>query len=131
MNKIVEELKKVGVFYTATVDKNGAPHVRPFGAVCEFEGKAYICTNNTKACYAEMISNPKTEISAMYQNGEWLRLSGELVCDNRDEARAAMLEANEGLKNMYHVGDGVFEVLYLKNVKCTKYSFAAAPVVIE
>ena len=131
MNKIVEELKKVGVFHIATVDKNGVPHVRPFGAVCEFDGKAYICTNNTKACYDEMVSNPKTEISAMYPNGDWLRLSGELVRDNRDEARAAMLEANEGLKNMYHVGDGVFEVLYLKNAKCIKYSFTQAPVVIE
>lgn len=24
------------------------PHVRPFGAVCEFEGKLYIATNNKK-----------------------------------------------------------------------------------
>ena len=131
MNRIVEELKKVGVFFIATTDKKGAPHVRPFGAVCEFEGKAYICTNNAKACYEQMTSNPKTEISAMYPNGDWLRLSGELVRDDRDEAREAMLEANENLKAMFHIGDKVMEVLYLKNVKCTKYSFNAAPVVIE
>ena len=131
MNKIVEEIKKTGVFYIATVDSEGQPRVRPFGAVAEFEGKAYICTNNTKKCYAEMLANPKTEISGMASDGTWLRVTGKLVRDDRDEARAAMLEANEGLKNMYHVGDGVFEVLYLEDVSCVKYSFTADPVVIQ
>ena len=46
MNKITEELKKIGVFYVATADAEGNPHVRPFGAVAEFEGKTYIITNN-------------------------------------------------------------------------------------
>ena len=34
-------------FYLATVEGD-QPHVRPFGAVCEFEGKLYIVTNNKK-----------------------------------------------------------------------------------
>ena len=37
MNKIVEEIKKTGVFYLATVDAECQPHVRPFGAVAELE----------------------------------------------------------------------------------------------
>ena len=41
MNKATEYLKSCGTFYLAT-DENGQPHVRPFGAVCEFEGKLYI-----------------------------------------------------------------------------------------
>lgn len=131
MNKIVEELKKAGVFYIATVDDDGQPRVRPFGAVAEFEGKVYICTNNTKKCYAQMIANPKTEISAMHDDGTWIRISGELVRDDRDEARAAMLKDNEGLNGMYHVGDGIFEVLYIENAVCTRYSFTAEPVVIK
>lgn len=130
MNKIVEELKKAGVFYIATVDAKGQPHVRPFGAVAEFEGKVYFCTNNTKKCYAEMTANPKTEISGMEQDGTWLRITGKLVRDDRDEARAAMLEDNPDLKKMYHIGDGIFEVLYLDDAACTKYSFTAEPVVI-
>lgn len=131
MNKIVEELKKVGVFHIATVDASGQPRVRPFGAAAEFEGKAYICTNNTKKCYAEMIANPKTEISAMEPDGTWIRITGKLVRDDRDEARSAMLEDNENLKEMFHIGDGIFEVLYLDEAVCTKYSFTAEPVVIE
>ena len=131
MNKIVEELKKAGTFHIATVDADGQPRVRPFGAVAEFEGKAYICTNNTKACFAQMLANPKTEISAMEPDGTWIRVTGKLVRDDRDEARAAMLEQNEGLKGMYHIGDGIFEVLYLEDAICVKYSFTAAPVVIQ
>ncbi len=38
MNKATEYLKSCGTFYLAT-DEEGQPHVRPFGAVCEFEGK--------------------------------------------------------------------------------------------
>ena len=126
MNRITEELQKAGTFFIATVEGD-QPRVRPFGAVAEFEGKTYICTNNTKACYAQMLANPKTEISASSSDGTWLRISGELVRDDRDEARAAMLEANPGLGMMYHVGDGIFEVLYLTNVTGKKFSFTAAP----
>lgn len=130
MNKIVEELKKTGVFYIATVDADGQPRVRPFGAVTEFEGKVYLCTNNTKKCYAEMIANPKTEISGMNPDGTWIRVSGKLVRDERDVARAAVLADNPDIQGMYHVGDGIFEVLYLEEAVCTKYSFTAEPIVI-
>ena len=129
MSKVTDVLKEVGVFYVATVEED-QPRVRPFGAVAEFEGKTYICTNNTKACYKQMIANPKTEISGMYPDGAWIRLSGKLVRDDRDEAREAMLEQNESLRAMYKVGDGIFEVLYLEDATGAKYSFTAEPEVI-
>lgn len=126
MNKIVEALKGTGVFYIATVEGD-QPHVRPFSSVCEFEDKAYICTNNTKKCYSQMITNSKVEISGMAKDGSWIRLTAKLVRDNRDEARAAMLADPTGPSNLYKVGDGIFEVFYLDDVSCTKYSFKADP----
>ncbi len=130
MNSIVEKLKKNRVFYIATSDSDGRPHVRPFGAVAEIDGKPYICTNNTKKCYAEMLSNPFIEVSGMEPDGTWIRLTAKAVRDDRDEARAAVLEQCPDLKGMYSVGDGIFEVLALEDAKCTKYSFTAEPVVI-
>lgn len=130
MNAIVEELKKVKVFYVATVGADGDPRVRPFGAACEFEGKPYICTNNTKKCYAEMLARPRIEISGMAPDGSWIRLQADAVRDDRDEAREAMLNACPELRAMYKVGDGVFEVLRLDNVGCVRYSFTAPPVTI-
>ena len=130
MNKIVEELKGTGIFYVATVEGE-QPRVRPFSSVCEFEGKAYLCTNNTKKVYKQLIENSKVEISGMGKNGTWIRVAGELVRDDRDEARAAMLADPTGPSKIYQLGDGIFEVFYIKNAVCTKYSMTAEPVVIE
>ena len=129
MNKIVEALKDVGVFYVATVDGD-QPHVRPFASTCEFEGNAYICTNNQKEVYKQMMSNNKVEISGMNKTGEWIRLSATVVRDDRDEVRAAMLADPTGPSDFYTVGDGIFEVFKLENVSGMKYSFTAEPVAL-
>lgn len=130
MNKIVEELKATGIFHVATVDGD-QPRVRPFSSVCEFEGKAYLCTNNTKKVFKQIMTNPKVEISGMGKNGTWIRVEGELVRDDRDEARAAVLADPTGPSKLYTLGDGIFEVFYIKNAVCTKYSMTEKPVVIE
>lgn len=126
MEEVLEFLQKAGTFYVATVDGD-QPRVRPFGAVCEFECKLYLVTNNTKDVYKQMLANPKIEISGMADN-KWIRLSAEVVRDDRREARKAMLDANEGLRNMYNVDDGKVEVLYLKNATATICSFTEPPV---
>lgn len=130
MNKIVEELKKTGVFYVATMDGD-QPRVRPFSSLTEIDGKLYICTNNTKDCYKQMTANPRIEICGMNKDGSWLRISGKAVRDDRDEARKAMLEDPTGPSNLYTLGDGIFEVLRIEDAVCTKYSFTSAPEVIE
>ena len=126
MKETMEFLQKAGTFYLATVEGD-QPHVRPFGAVCEFEGKLYIVTNNMKDVYKQMEANPKIEISGM-AGGKWIRLKAEAVRDDRFEARKAMLDANPSLRNMYHEDDGKVEVLYLQNATAAICSFTNAPV---
>lgn len=130
MNKIAEVLKETGVFYIATAEGD-QPRTRPFGAVIEFNGKAYFCTNNTKNVYRQLMENPKTEICGSLPSGKWVRVTGTLVRDDNDDVRAAMLEEIPSLKNMYHIGDGIFEVLYLDNASAVVYSTDAAPEVIK
>lgn len=127
MKEIIEFLKASGVFYLATIEGD-QPRVRPFGAVCEFENKLYLITNNQKAVYAELMANPKLEISSMTSDGRWLRLAAEAVRDERIEAKKAMLDANPDLRSMYNENDSVVEVLYLKNAEATICSFTAEPV---
>lgn len=130
MEKVLEYLKSCGTFYLATSEENGQPHVRPFGAVCEFEGKLYIVTNNKKKVYNQMLKNPKVEISAMTK-GTWIRLEAEAIRDDRREARVAMMDDNKAaLERMYTVDDNVMEVLYLQNATATISSFTAEPNVI-
>jgi len=117
MNKVTEFLKACGTFYFATVDGDKA-RVRPFGAVSEYEGRTYFCTNNTKACFKQMIANPNVEICGC-KGRDWIRISGKAVADPRDEARAAFLEASPNLGRMYKVGDGIFEVFYITDGTAT------------
>ena len=129
MNEVLDYLKSCGTFYLATADGD-QPHVRPFGAVCEFEGKLYIVTNNRKKVYAQMADNAKIEICGM-QKGTWIRIEAEAPHDSRREARVAMMDANKAsLSSMYTVDDNLMEVLYLKNATATIYSFTAEPRII-
>ena len=122
MKKTLEFLKKAGTFYLATTDGN-QPRVRPFGAATEYQGKLYLCTSNTKACFMQMKSNPKVEISAVIGE-EWIRLAGEVKVDDSKAARAAVLEDNPFLKNMYSPDDGVFEVFFFTRGTTTFCSFS-------
>ena len=130
MNKATEYLKSCGTFYLAT-EENGQPHVRPFGAVCEFEGRLYIVTNNQKKVYQQMKKNGKVEICGMYK-GTWIRVEGEVKEDARREARVAMMENNAAsLSSMYTVDDKLMTVFYFEHGAATICSFTAEPEVIE
>jgi len=129
MNEVYQYLKKCGTFFLATIDGD-QPRVRPFGALDIFEGKLYIQTGNVKPCFAQMMKNPKVEISAMNPDRTWIRITATVVRDDRIEARQHMLDANEGLKRMYAADDGNCEVLYLKDATATIYSFTDKPKVI-
>ena len=125
MEKALNFLRQCGVFYLATSDEN-QPHVRPFGAVCGFEGKLYLVTNNQKKVFNQLRNNPKIEISGT-SGAKWIRIEAEAVIDPRREARAAMLAANPSLNDMYSADDGVIEVFYLKNATAAICSFTDAP----
>ena len=125
MNKAVEYLKKCGTFFVATVDGD-QPKVRAFGAVAEIDGKLYMATNNKKAVYQQMMKNPKVEICGMLPESNWIRLQGEAVADNTRETKVKMLELNPILTSMYNIDDGIFAVVYLRNIKAKVESFTGA-----
>lgn len=124
MKETMDFLNKCGTYYLASMDGDAA-RVRPFGAVAEFEGNMYFCTNSTKDVYNQMKANPRIEICAFDGEMKWLRLSGEAVFDKRETAKANMLEANPMLKDMYNLNDGIFEVFYLKNAVARYDAFGA------
>ena len=129
MERVVQFLKEAETYYLATVEGD-QPRVRPFGTAHIFEGKLYIQTGKVKDVSKQIHANPKVEICA-YKNGEWLRVAGELVEDDRREARQSMLDACPSLQNMYSADDGNTEVFYLKNATATFSSFAHEPEVVK
>ena len=130
MKEVLQFLQDAGVFYIATMDGNQT-RVRPFGAINEFDGKIYIITSNEKDVYKQMQKNPKVEISGMNKEGKWIRLSCEVVRDDRTEAKKSMLDANPTLRAMYSEEDGKMEVLYFQNANASICSFTEAPAVYQ
>ncbi len=129
MEKVVEFLKKAGTYYLATVEGD-QPRVRPFGTAHVFEGKLYIQTGKVKDVSKQLMANPKAEICA-FKNGEWIRIAGELIEDDRVEARQSMLDAYPSLQKMYAADDGNTQVFYFKNATATISSFTHEPEVIK
>ena len=125
MESVAKFLKDAGTYYLATVEGD-QPRVRPFGTAHIFEGKLYIQTGKVKDVSKQIHKNPKVEVCA-FMNGEWLRVSGELVEDDRLEARQSMLDAYPSLQNMYKADDGNTKVFYFKNATATFSSFTSEP----
>lgn len=129
MEEVYNFFKKCGTFYLATVEGD-KPRVRPFGVVNIFEGKLYIQTGKNKKVSKQMQENSNVEICG-FMDGKWIRLEGNVVRDDRREAKESMLEANPILKNMYSADDDNTEVLYFEKAKATFYSFTEEARVIE
>lgn len=129
MERVCQFLKEAGTYYLATVEGD-QPRVRPFGTVNIFEGKLYIQTGKVKPVSKQLAANPKAELCAFHK-GVWLRLAGELVEDDRVEAKKSMLDAYPNLRGMYDENDGNTQVFYFRNAVATFSSFTAAPEVVQ
>lgn len=101
-------------FYVATVEGD-KPRVRPFGFVMEFEGKLYFGTNDRKPSYQQLTANPNIEICTTDgETKEWIRISGQVVFDDRPEVKHQALETAPQLKKLYGSPDSpVFTLFYI------------------
>ena len=129
MQRVYEFLKSAGTYYLATVDGD-QPRVRPFGTILCFEGRLYIQTGKSKPVSKQLSLNPKAEICA-FKDGRWIRVCGELIEDDRVEARKAMLDAYPELRSMYDENDGNTQVFYFRNASATIASFTEAPIRVD
>ena len=129
MERVEKFLKEAEVYYLATVDGD-QPRVRPFGTAHVFEGRLYIQTGKVKDVSKQIHANPKVEICA-FKSGEWLRVAGKLVEDERIEAKQSMLDAYPSLQGMYAADDGNTEVFYFTEATATFSSFTHAPETVQ
>lgn len=124
--KVLAFLNDAKVWYLATVDDEGKPHVRPFGTQAILDDQLYIGTSLKKKVAKQMLAHPQIEISGMAK-GKWIRLEATVVHDNRVEQEARFLDAVPSLKKMCAAGDGNTAIFYLKDAKATIYSSTEAP----
>ena len=129
IEKVTQFLKDAETYYLAT-SEGDQPRVRPFGTAHLYEGKLYIQTGKVKDVSKQLLANPKEEICA-FNGGEWIRIAGELVEDDRVEARQSMLNAYPSLQKMYAADDGNTQVFYFKNATATISALTHEPEVIK
>ncbi len=130
MEEVFRFLQEAQTYYLATAEGN-QPRVRPFGTVHIFEGKLYIQTGKGKNVAAQIAANPKAEICAM-KGGEWIRVCGTLMEDDRPEAQESLLNAYPELRDRYTTGpEGNTVVYYFQDATATISSFTHDPVTIS
>lgn len=129
MQRVCDFLKKAGTYYLATVEGD-QPRVRPFGTAHIFEDKLYIQTGKVKSIAKQIAANPKVEVCAM-TGGEWIRVAGTLVEDDRAEARKSMLDAYPNLRDRYNENDGNTVVYYFKDATAVISAFTHEPETIH
>ena len=125
LQEVYDFLKKCGTYYLATVEGD-QPRVRPFGTVAIFDGKLYIQTGKVKPVSKQLHANPKAEICG-FMDGQWIRVSGKLIADERIEAKKHMLDDYPQLRGMYNENDDNTEVLYFEDAVAVFSSFGGAP----
>ena len=125
IEKVCQFLEACGTYYLATAEGD-QPRVRPFGTIMVFEGKLYIQTGKVKPVSRQLAANPKAEICA-FKDGKWIRVTGELIEDDRLEAKTAMLDKYPSLRAMYSPDDGNTQVLYFRGGEAVISSFTDAP----
>ena len=129
LTRIINFLDEAQTYYLATAEGD-QPRVRPFGTALVFEDKLYIQTGKSKNVSKQLNANPKAEICA-FLNGTWLRISGELINDDRYEAKNAMLDKYPDLRSMYSAEDDNTQVLYFKNATAVFSSFTQCDAMIS
>ena len=101
MSQAYKFLKECGVFYIATVNE-GAPAVRPFGAVLEFEGELYVSTAKYKSVYEQFVSDKKIQIIALKTGTrDWIRIDGKVVEAHDLLIKQAMLDEYPNLAKRF------------------------------
>lgn len=129
VERVCAFLDEAKTYYLATAEGD-QPRVRPFGTALVYEGKLYIQTGKVKPVSKQLLANPKAEICA-FDKGQWVRVSGKLINDDRREAKVAMLEKYPNLRRMYDPDDDNTQVLFFEDAEATFSSFMAPPETVK
>ncbi len=117
MEEVLKLLGEAQTFYFATVDGN-KPRVRPLGFFMEHDHKLYFAIGKHKESYKQLTVNPYTEISATNSKGEWIRIRGKVVFDDREEISHKAFEKEPFLRKLYNEKTGwVLGLMYLEEAE--------------
>lgn len=128
--EVNEFLSKCRVFYIATVDEEGNPKVRPFGAHLMDDGELWFMTQRKgNKVYGQILAHPRVEITG-YAEKHWIRLTGDAEFnDDRELAKkfiaAAPMAAQKAFQNDLFLAFASKNTMpfRLKNATCSYNTF--------
>ncbi|MEN6326760.1 MAG: pyridoxamine 5'-phosphate oxidase family protein [Syntrophomonas sp.] len=106
MEEVLKFLSDNPTFFVATVDGD-KPRVRPFGFFMAYENHLYFGVGSHKKACQQMRANPYVEISTASAKGEWIRISGKAVFDERPETISRVMQSMPTLKSIYNEISGL------------------------
>jgi uncharacterized pyridoxamine 5'-phosphate oxidase family protein len=65
-----------------------------------------------------MIENPKVSIAAIKPNRDWIRITGDAVHDESEEAKNYLFAQNPRIKDIYKDNPSEVAMFYLTNIVC-------------
>ena len=101
MEEILKFLGENPTFYLATVEGD-QPKVRPFGFFMAHENRLYFGTGTHKKVYRQLQVNPNVEVCTASPKGQWIRIRGKAVFDQRPETAAKAFETMPVLETIYN-----------------------------
>ena len=96
MEEVLQFLSEAGVYYIASVDSEGKPHLRPFGSRAIVDGKFYIFMSFPKAVYTQIMENRYIEMATMGKDRSWIRIAAKAVPEENLEKREKILKSYGG-----------------------------------
>ena len=123
LRDLANYLDNIGIQFLATIGLDGKPKVRPMQYMVVEDVKLWFCTNSKKEVFAELQANPCIELCGCKLEKDemqtpWIRLSAEVVFEERQNIRNAIIEKSAIVNALYkNMRDNpIFKVFYLKNI---------------
>lgn len=123
LRDLANYLDNIGIQFLATIGLDGKPKDRPMQYMVLEDEKLWFCTNSKKEVFAELQANPCIELCGCKLEKDemqtpWIRLSAEVVFEERQDIRNAIIEKSAIVNALYkNMRDNpIFKVFYLKNI---------------
>ena len=110
LQEVAGFLEKAGHFYLATCEQDGA-RVRPIKYTFVMDNKLVFVTSSQKGMYAQLLKNPKVEISRTAVDGSaYLRYKGTAELCKDEAVKAKIIEAYPFFEKNFKENLAVFAI---------------------
>ncbi len=127
MREVIDFLLANRTVFVATSDQ-GEARVRPFQFQFEQDGRFWFCTSKQKQVYAQLLGDPRLELSCTSKDMMTLRLKGKVNLDDDMAVKRRIMEENPLVRSIYGSAENPdFTVFSLDHGSAFMFDFSGQP----